>query len=89
MSSTTLRLDWLTNTALSAARLYREKRVKLGYFNARGVNIPVAVGVFSDELYPASQSRTERAYPKLIHFIVSKASIVFLCPLTNRPTPEP
>jgi pimeloyl-ACP methyl ester carboxylesterase len=61
-------IAWLTNTALSGARLYWENWGKLGYFNAKGVNIPVAVSVFPDELYPAPRSWTERAYPKLIHF---------------------
>jgi pimeloyl-ACP methyl ester carboxylesterase len=61
-------IAWLTNTALSGARLYWENWGKLGYFNAKGVSIPVAVSVFPDELYPAPQSWTERAYPKLIHF---------------------
>jgi len=61
-------IAWLTNTALSGARLYWENWGKLGYFNAKGVNIPVAVSVFPDELYPAPQSWTEKAYPKLIHY---------------------
>ncbi len=56
----------LTNTALSGARLYWEN--KLGYFNAKGVSIPVAVSVFPDELYPAPRSWAERVYPKLIHY---------------------
>jgi pimeloyl-ACP methyl ester carboxylesterase len=60
-------ITWLTNTALSGARLYWEYFGK-GYFNAKGVSIPVAVSVFPDELYPAPQSWAERAYPKLIHF---------------------
>ena len=60
-------ITWLTNTALSGARLYWEYFGK-GYFNAKGVSIPVAVSVFPDELYPAPQSWTERAYPQLIHF---------------------
>ena len=60
-------ITWLTNTALSGARLYWEYWGK-GYFNAKGVSIPVAVSVFPDELYPAPRSWTERAYPKLIHF---------------------
>ncbi len=59
-------ITWLTNTAISGARLYWEN--KLGYFNAKGVSIPVAVSVFPDELYPAPRSWTERAYPKLIHY---------------------
>jgi pimeloyl-ACP methyl ester carboxylesterase len=61
-------IAWLTNTALSGARLYWENWGKLGYFNAKGVSIPVAVSVFPDELYPASRSWAERAYPKLIHY---------------------
>jgi pimeloyl-ACP methyl ester carboxylesterase len=60
-------ITWLTNTALSGARLYWEYWGK-GYFNAKGVSIPVAVSVFPDELYPAPRSWAERAYPKLIHF---------------------
>jgi pimeloyl-ACP methyl ester carboxylesterase len=60
-------ITWLTNTALSGARLYWEYWGK-GYFNAKGVAIPVAVSVFPDELYPAPRSWCERAYPKLIHY---------------------
>jgi pimeloyl-ACP methyl ester carboxylesterase len=61
-------ITWLTNTALSGARLYWENWGKLGYFNVKGVSIPVAVSVFPDELYPAPRSWAERAYPKLIHY---------------------
>jgi pimeloyl-ACP methyl ester carboxylesterase len=60
-------ITWLTNTALSGARLYWEYWGK-GYFNAKGVSVPVAVSVFPDELYPAPRSWTERAYPNLIHY---------------------
>jgi pimeloyl-ACP methyl ester carboxylesterase len=60
-------ITWLTNTALSGARLYWEYWGR-GYFNAKGVSVPVAVSVFPDELYPAPRSWTERAYPKLIHY---------------------
>jgi pimeloyl-ACP methyl ester carboxylesterase len=60
-------ITWLTNTALSGARLYWEYWGK-GYFNAKGVSIPVAVSVFPDELYPAPRSWAERVYPKLIHY---------------------
>jgi pimeloyl-ACP methyl ester carboxylesterase len=59
---------WLTNTFISGARLYWEYWGKGSYFNAKGVSIPVAVSVFPDELYPAPQSWTERAYPKLVYF---------------------
>jgi len=61
-------ITWLTDTALSGARLYWENWGKLGYFNAKGVSIPVAVSVFPDELYPAPRSWTEQAFPKLIHY---------------------
>jgi len=61
-------ITWLTNTALSGARLYWENWGKLPYFRAKGVSIPVAVSVFPDELYPAPRSWTERAYPNLIHY---------------------
>ena len=60
-------LTWLTNTGISGARLYWEYWGK-GFFNAKGVSIPVAVSVFPDELYPAPRSWAERAYPNLIHY---------------------
>ena len=59
-------LFWLTNTAVSAARLYREN--KLPYFVSKSVTIPAAVSVFPDEFYQAPRSWAERAYPKLIHY---------------------
>ena len=60
-------ITWLTNTAISGARLYWEYFGK-GYFNAKGVSIPVAVSVFPDELYPAPRSWTEQAYSKLVYY---------------------
>jgi pimeloyl-ACP methyl ester carboxylesterase len=60
-------ITWLTNTGISGARLYWEYWGK-GYFNAKGVSIPVAVSVFPDELYPAPRSWAEQAYPNLIHY---------------------
>jgi pimeloyl-ACP methyl ester carboxylesterase len=60
-------ITWLTNTALSGARLYWEKK-GLSFFDVKGVAVPVAVSVFPDELYPAPRSWAERAYPKLIHY---------------------
>jgi pimeloyl-ACP methyl ester carboxylesterase len=59
-------LYWLTNTGVSASRLYWE--YKGGFFNAKGVSIPVAVTVFPGEQYEAPRSWTERAYPKLIYY---------------------
>jgi pimeloyl-ACP methyl ester carboxylesterase len=61
-------ITWLTNTALSGARLYWETWGKLSFFNVKGVSIPVAVSVFPDELYPAPRSWAEKAYPKLIYY---------------------
>jgi pimeloyl-ACP methyl ester carboxylesterase len=59
-------LYWLTNTGVSASRLYWE--YKGGFFNAKGVKIPVAVTVFPGEQYEAPRSWTEKAYPKLIYY---------------------
>jgi pimeloyl-ACP methyl ester carboxylesterase len=59
-------LYWLTNTGVSASRLYWE--YKGGFWNAKGVSIPVAVSVFPNEAYEAPRSWTERAYPNLIYF---------------------
>ena len=59
-------LYWLTNTAVSSARLYWES--KLAFFAPKGVKLPTAVSVFPDELYAAPRSWTEQAYPNLIHY---------------------
>jgi hypothetical protein len=59
-------LFWLSNTAISAARIYWEN--KFGFFNPKGVFIPVAVSAFPEELYQAPRSWAEKAYPKLIHY---------------------
>jgi pimeloyl-ACP methyl ester carboxylesterase len=59
-------LFWLTNTAISAARLYWEN--KLPFFDVKNVSTPVAVCVFPEEIYAAPRSWAERAYPKLIHY---------------------
>lgn len=59
-------LFWLTNTAISAARLYWEN--KYNFLVPKNVTIPVAVSAFPDELYQAPRSWAERAYPKLIHY---------------------
>ncbi len=59
-------LYWLTNTAVSSARLYWEN--KLVFFAPQGVTIPVAVSAFPDELYQAPRTWVERTFPKLIHY---------------------
>ncbi len=63
-------LYWLTNTAISSARLYWDtaKFAPGGFFDVRGVKIPVAVSAFPDEIYQAPKSWAEKAYPKLIHY---------------------
>ena len=57
---------WLTNSGISSARLYWESH--LAFFDVKGVELPVGVTVFPDELYPAPRSWAEKAYPKLIHY---------------------
>jgi pimeloyl-ACP methyl ester carboxylesterase len=59
-------LYWLTNTAISSARLYWENEINL-YLPAN-VSIPAAVTVFPGESFQAPRSWTERAYHKLIYF---------------------
>jgi pimeloyl-ACP methyl ester carboxylesterase len=59
-------LTWLTNTAISGARLYWEN--KTPYFAIKGVTQPVAVSVFPDELFEAPRSWCEQAYPRLVHY---------------------
>jgi len=63
-------LYWLTNTAVSSARLYWDHSVtaKKGFFDVKGVAIPVAVSAFPSEIYTAPRSWAEKAYPKLIHY---------------------
>jgi pimeloyl-ACP methyl ester carboxylesterase len=59
-------LYWLTNTAISSARLYWEN--KLAFFAPKGVSIPVAVSAYPNEIFTAPRSWTEKTYPKLIHY---------------------
>ena len=59
-------LYWLTNTGVSASRLYWE--YKGGFFDAKGVAIPVAITVFPGEQYQAPRTWAEQAYPNLIYF---------------------
>lgn len=59
-------LYWLTNTAVSSARLYWEN--KLAFFAPKGIKIPVAVSAFPDELYQAPKSWAEKAFPNLLYY---------------------
>src|ERR1700712_5682593 len=61
---------WLTNTAISSARLYwNTSQVSTGgFFDPRGVKLPVVVTVFPDEIYAAPRSWAEAAYSKMIYY---------------------
>ena len=59
-------LTWVTNTGISSARLYWEN--ELGFFDVKGVTVPVALSVFPNELYQAPRSWADAAYPNLIYF---------------------
>jgi pimeloyl-ACP methyl ester carboxylesterase len=64
-------LYWLTNSAISSARLYWEN--KAGILSAAAqktaeISIPVGVTVFPEEIYRAPKSWTQRAYRNLIYF---------------------
>jgi pimeloyl-ACP methyl ester carboxylesterase len=59
-------LAWLTDTAISSARLYAEN--KLHFVAVKNVGIPVAVSAFPDEIFATPRSWAEKAYPNLIHY---------------------
>ncbi|HEX6719675.1 MAG TPA: epoxide hydrolase [Pyrinomonadaceae bacterium] len=64
-------LYWLTNTGVSSARLYWERLYTentFAFFSVKGVNIPVAVSAFPEDLYQAPRSWSEQAYPNLIYY---------------------
>jgi pimeloyl-ACP methyl ester carboxylesterase len=59
-------LYWLTNTAVSSARIYWEN--KNAFFAPKHVTIPVAVSAFPDEVFQTPRSWAEKAYPNLIYY---------------------
>ena len=59
-------LYWLTNTAVSSARLYWES--KLPFFAPKGITLPTGVSAFADEIYQAPESWTRKAYPNLVFY---------------------
>ena len=64
-------LYWLTATGISSGRLYWDTAqisTGGGFFDVRGVKLPVAVSAFPDEIYTAPRSWTEKAYPALMHY---------------------
>jgi pimeloyl-ACP methyl ester carboxylesterase len=62
-------LYWLTNTAVSSARLYWENRLgKGGFFDPRGVPLPTGISAFAEEIYQAPESWARTAYPRLVFY---------------------
>ena len=64
-------LYWLTNTAISSARLYWENKdaiLSAAAQKTAEISIPVGVTVFPGEIYRAPKSWTQRAYRNLIYF---------------------
>ena len=59
-------LYWLTNTAVSSARLYWEN--KLAFLVPKNVRIPVAVSAFPDDLDVPPKTWSEKAYSNLIFY---------------------
>ena len=59
-------LYWVTNTGVSAGRIYWENKINL--YAAADVPIPAAITVFPGENYQAPRSWSEQAYHKLIYF---------------------
>ena len=59
-------LFWLTNTAVSAARLYWEN--KQPFFQSKGVKAPTVISSFPDEICPTPKSWAEAAYPNMIYY---------------------
>src|SRR6185436_18851827 len=59
-------LYWLTNTAVSSARISWEN--KFAFFTPKHVSIPVAVSAFPDEVVQTPRSWAERAYPNLVYY---------------------
>ena len=59
-------LFWLTNTAVSSARIYWEN--KSAFFAPKHVAIPTAFSAFPDEVFQAPQTWAERAYSKLVYY---------------------
>jgi pimeloyl-ACP methyl ester carboxylesterase len=71
-------LYWLTNTAVSAARLYWENRdqnlISAAAQKTHEIEIPVAVTAFpDDDLYRAPESWARRAFPTLTYFHAAEA----------------
>jgi pimeloyl-ACP methyl ester carboxylesterase len=64
-------LYWLTNTAISSARLYWENKVN--FYLPADVSIPAAVTAFPGESFVTPRSWGEKGYHKLIYFHQAEA----------------
>ncbi|TIU98857.1 MAG: epoxide hydrolase, partial [Mesorhizobium sp.] len=65
-------LYWLTNSAVSSARIYWEYGGRSPAFSGpemtSDISLPVAISVFPEEVYRAPETWARRAYPNLIYF---------------------
>ena len=73
-----LSLYWLTNTAVSAARLYWENRdenlISAAAQKTDEITIPVAITAFpDDDLFRAPETWARRAFPSLVYFHEAEA----------------
>ena len=59
-------LFWLTNSGVSASRIYLEN--KESFWTPKGVSVPVAVSVFPDEIHLVPRNWAEKAYPNMIYY---------------------
>jgi pimeloyl-ACP methyl ester carboxylesterase len=65
-------LYWLTNTVVSAARIYWENKkfenVHSGSMKTNQITLPVAITVFPEDVFTSPESWAKRAFPNLIYF---------------------
>jgi len=79
-------LYWLTNTGISAARLYWEN--KADFFDAKPITIPFAISVFPDELYQARGAGPSTRIPTTSSTTTSSTGAA-TSPPGNSPTCSP
>jgi pimeloyl-ACP methyl ester carboxylesterase len=65
-------LYWLTNSAVSSARIYWENKgrsiISADAQKTTEIKLPVAITVFAEDIYRAPETWARRAYPNLIYF---------------------
>jgi pimeloyl-ACP methyl ester carboxylesterase len=79
-------LYWLTNTGISAGRLYWEN--KASFFDAKPITIPFAISVFPDELYQARAAGPSAPTPTTSSTTTSSTKAA-TSPPGNNPTCSP